>query len=65
MEKPKAGSLPEMLKCEECGHTEKVAYHCGVPMHIDNEQLVCWMGSGCGVNNLPQHHDKIMTLVFN
>ena len=64
MKKPEPGSLPDNLKCVDCDHTEKVKNHCGAPMHIEGEQLVCWMGTGCGVAELPQHHDKHMTLVF-
>jgi hypothetical protein len=63
MKKPEPGSLPENLKCEECGHTERVKFHCGAPMHIESDQLVCWMGSDCGHVNLPTHHEKHMILV--
>jgi copper ion binding protein len=36
-------------------------------MHIEvvdgEEKLVCWMGPGCGVQDLPTHHDKPLILV--
>jgi hypothetical protein len=36
-------------------------------MHIETvygkEQLVCWMGPGCGVQDLPTHHEKAMKIV--
>ena len=65
MKKPEAGSLPEVLHCVECDHTEKVKFHCGAPMHIEGKQLVCWMGTECGVAELPKHHEQYMTLSFN
>ena len=34
------------------------------PMHIENNQLVCWMGPDCGTATLPIHHDRSMHLTF-
>jgi Cu+-exporting ATPase len=36
-------------------------------MHLEvvdgEEKLVCWMGPGCGVQDIPTHHDKPMQIV--
>lgn len=61
MDPPK--NRKEILKCVECDYTEKAPIHCRAPMHIENNQLVCWMGPDCGVAELPKHHDKFMILV--
>lgn len=58
MEHPK--NLPDTLKCQECDHTMPAPKHCGAPMHIEGNQLVCWMGTECGVKPLPKHHNKPM-----
>ncbi|MFX1285781.1 MAG: heavy metal translocating P-type ATPase [Promethearchaeota archaeon] len=61
--------MPEMLKCQECDYTEAVPIHCKQPMHVDTvggeEQLVCWMGASCGVQNIPTHHGKPMQIVVD
>ncbi len=51
------------LKCVECDYTEEIPAHCGKPMHIEGDQLVCWMGAGCGSQDVPKHHDKPMEIV--
>ena len=33
-------------------------------MHIEEDQLVCWMGPNCGSQSIPKHHDKIMEVNF-
>lgn len=54
------------LKCEECGTTMDVPMHCGQAMHLEEvdgkEMLVCWMGPGCGKQDIPEHHGKPMAL---
>ena len=40
--------------------------HCGQPMHVETvdgeAKLVCWMGPGCGVQDIPTHHKKPMLM---
>ncbi|MHA1611496.1 MAG: hypothetical protein ACTSVZ_13150 [Promethearchaeota archaeon] len=43
------------MKCEHCGTTQPIPMHCGKPMHIEGEKLVCWMGSHCGSQDIPSH----------
>ena len=56
----------QKLNCQVCEYSEPVPMHCGQPMHIETvdgeEKLVCWMGPGCGVQDIPTHHDKSMQL---
>ena len=67
MHKPASGSLPDILVCQVdgCNYTEKVQKHCMAPMHIEHDQLVCWMGPDCGTAPLPTHHDQPMKLTFS
>lgn len=51
------------LKCAKCGHTEPVPMHCGQPMHIEGDKLVCWMGPKCGEQDLPTHCGTLMEIV--
>ncbi len=41
--------------------------HCRQPMHVETingeEKLVCWMGSSCGVKDLPEHHGSHMEII--
>ncbi|MHA2365623.1 MAG: hypothetical protein ACXAC7_16825 [Candidatus Hodarchaeales archaeon] len=53
-------NLPETLQCQDCDYTMKAPTHCGAPMHIEEEKLVCWMGSHCGEQELPKHHNKYL-----
>ncbi|NVM52310.1 MAG: heavy metal translocating P-type ATPase [Candidatus Helarchaeota archaeon] len=52
------------LKCSTCGTSQDVPMHCGQPMHIEKvdgkPMLVCWMGPGCGKQEIPTHHDTPM-----
>ncbi len=43
------------LVCVKCGHEEPVPMHCGKEMHVEGEQLVCWMGAECGHQDIPVH----------
>ncbi len=51
------------LVCEECGFEQEIPMHCNKPMHIEGDQLVCWMGDSCGSQPIPEHHGKPMSLV--
>lgn len=51
------------LKCQECDYTQEIPTHCGKPMHLENNQLVCWMGPSCGVQSIPEHHGKPMQIL--
>jgi len=56
-----------VLECQECDHIQSVPMHCKQPMHIEVvegvEKLVCWMGPECGVQDIPTHHNKLMTYI--
>ncbi|MFX0016705.1 MAG: hypothetical protein ACFFB2_18525 [Promethearchaeota archaeon] len=58
--------MTEKLKCQVCDYTEPIPMHCKQPMHIEKidgkETLVCWMGTSCGVKDLPSHHNKPMQI---
>jgi len=51
--------MDSKLKCGNCGAEIATPMHCDRPMHIEKvdgvEKLVCWMGPGCGVADIPQH----------
>ncbi|MHA1276177.1 MAG: heavy metal translocating P-type ATPase [Candidatus Helarchaeota archaeon] len=55
------------LKCSKCDTTQDVPMHCGKPMHVENvdgkPMLVCWMGPGCGKQEIPIHHGLPMELI--
>ena len=42
------------LVCPKCGEKVAVPIHCGKDMHIEGDQLVCWMGATCGHQDLPK-----------
>jgi len=52
-------SMDAKLKCERCGYEAAMALHCDKPMHLEKvdgrDKLVCWMGPGCGVAEVPSH----------
>ncbi|MFW9990594.1 MAG: hypothetical protein ACFFD4_00915 [Candidatus Odinarchaeota archaeon] len=58
--------MSSTLKCKNCGHEEPVPAHCGKPMHVETvagkEMLVCWMGTGCGKQNIPEHCGQPMVM---
>ena len=43
------------LVCEKCSEEKSVPMHCGQEMHQEGDQLVCWMGKGCGHQPIEQH----------
>jgi hypothetical protein len=51
------------LKCSECGLEKELPMHCGKPMHKEGNELVCWMGTSCGVQPIPEHHGKPMEVI--
>ncbi|GAB4324868.1 MAG: heavy metal translocating P-type ATPase [Promethearchaeota archaeon] len=51
-----------VLKCQHCGATQEVPQHCGKPMHVEGDQLVCWMGADCGAQPIPTHCGKPMVV---
>ena len=51
------------LKCVECGLEQDIPKHCGQAMHLEGDQLVCWMGASCGAQEIPVHHGKVMEIV--
>ena len=59
--------LNQVLKCRKCDHQEPFPMHCRQEMHletIDGEiQFVCWMGSSCGVRDIPKHHGETMEII--
>lgn len=32
-------------------------------MHKEVNQLICWKGSSCGAQSIPDHHNKIMEVI--
>ena len=52
------------LACAECGETAAIPRHCGKPMHLESidgkDRLVCWMGAGCGSQDMPTHCGRPM-----
>ncbi|MHA1883609.1 MAG: heavy metal translocating P-type ATPase [Promethearchaeota archaeon] len=52
-----------MLKCAECGLEQDLPMHCGQAMHLEGDQLVCWMGASCGSQPIPEHHGKPMEVI--
>ena len=50
------------LVCEKCGAEVSVPVHCGKEMHIEGDQLICWMGAVCGHQDIPEHCGTAMAL---
>jgi len=52
------------LKCAKCSTEMPMPSHCNKPMHVETvngqTRLVCWMGPGCGVADIPHHCDQPM-----
>ena len=51
------------LKCVECGLEQNLPMHCGQAMHLEGDQLACWMGASCGAQEIPEHHGNAMKIV--
>ncbi|MGV9204907.1 MAG: heavy metal translocating P-type ATPase, partial [Promethearchaeia archaeon] len=51
------------LKCQKCGIEQDLPTHCQKPMHKEGDQLVCWMGAGCGAQNIPEHCGEQMQVI--
>ena len=51
------------LVCKKCNFEMKLPMHCGKPMHQEGDQLVCWMGSSCGAQPIPEHHGAKMEVI--
>ena len=51
------------LVCGKCGAEVSAPVHCGKDMHMEGDQLVCWMGASCGAQSIPEHHSKPMEVV--
>ncbi len=53
------GKMDSKLKCEKCGEEIATPMHCDRQMHVETvngaAKLVCWMGPGCGVADIPTH----------
>jgi Cu+-exporting ATPase len=56
--------MDSKLKCEKCGEEIATPMHCDRPMHVETvngvQKLVCWMGPGCGVLDVPAHCSEPM-----
>jgi Cu+-exporting ATPase len=52
------------LKCVDCGIEQEIPMHCGQAMHKEGNNLVCWMGAGCGIQPIPEHHGKPMDITM-
>ncbi len=59
-----AKKMDSKLKCEKCGEEIATPMHCDRQMHIETVngvyKLVCWMGPGCGVADIPAHCSEPM-----
>ena len=62
-QKSESDKIMGKLKCQECDYTQEIPTHCGKPMHLENNQLVCWMGPSCGAQPIPEHHGKPMQII--
>ena len=55
-----------ILKCAKCSYKEPVPIHCNQEMHIEEvdgqKMLVCWMGPGCGKQEIPKHCGELMRI---
>ncbi len=58
----------EVLACQQCSHVEPLPVHCGKPMQLVGNELVCWRGEHapcCGRESkmpIPMHHDSPMVV---
>ncbi|MDF1537587.1 MAG: hypothetical protein P1Q69_01620 [Candidatus Thorarchaeota archaeon] len=50
------------LVCPMCGEEVAVPVHCGQEMHKEGDQLVCWMGAGCGAQPMVEHCGQAMEI---
>ncbi len=50
------------LVCGICGEKLDVPVHCNKEMHIEGDQLVCWMGAACGAQDIPEHCGQSMAI---
>jgi len=64
MIKAKDEMMESKMKCEKCGYELATPSHCDQQMHVEkitgDEKLVCWMGPGCGVRDVPIHCSERM-----
>jgi soluble P-type ATPase len=59
-ERPQEKSaMADTLECAKCGYEAPMPPHCNRAMHVEQvdgrSKLVCWMGPGCGVDEIPLH----------
>ncbi len=50
------------LVCPMCGEEVAIPVHCGKEMHKEGDQLVCWMGAGCGAQPMVEHCGQAMEI---
>ena len=67
LEKSQRLKLENMhLMCSVCGVSKVLPKHCNKPMHNEivngEDKLVCWMGTECGVADIPIHCGKKMEI---
>ncbi len=59
-----AKKMDSKLKCEKCDAEIATPMHCDRQMHVETvagvKKLVCWMGPGCGVADIPAHCSEPM-----
>jgi Cu+-exporting ATPase len=64
IERSEDGKMDSKLSCEKCGEEIATPMHCDRPMHVEAvngaAKLVCWMGPGCGVADIPKHCSEQM-----
>lgn len=61
--------MDNYLECPICHKKENLPNHCKQAMHIEEldgeNKFVCWMGSSCGVKEIPSHCNHKMNVVFS
>ena len=66
MKPPEGTKKTATLSCSVCGETIPAPTHCGYAMHVEKidgaNKLVCWMGPGCGKQEIPRHCNEPMTI---
>jgi hypothetical protein len=60
---PETEYIIQKFECQECNYTEEVPTHCGKPMRLKDDSLICWMGPDCESSDIPEHHGKPMKII--
>lgn len=55
--------MMERIKCSKCGYKMDIPQHCDRIMHKEGDRLVCWMGTHCSVQLIPEHCGQQMSFI--